>query len=195
MRNNFFESGSYYGVYNTRKFSDVFPNVEKFRKDYEHWVPQEYRFTDNSSLNTIFFVLFGRYGNSHLANAIDESQFIAETMSILFQYGTTWEVKLKTQKKIRAWQEEDILTGASEKHNAGYNPAEALSNPDEDILTINQQNRTTRKKDKMNSYAMWMAMLDTDFTEELVGRFARLFSKFGGVPVGTTLYTTYKTED
>lgn len=191
--NNFYESGSRFGVYNTRTFSQIFPSVAEFTAKYNFWVPEPYRFADSTSLNTLFFLLYGRYGNSHIGNEVDENQFIAEVMSILFQHGTIWEAKLQAQNKIRKWKEEDIMTGSQELHNAAYNPAQETTEPGKEILTINQQNTSRRTRDKMNAYAMWQAMMDADFTEELLARFAPLFAKIIN-PVGAELYYTYTEE-
>lgn len=189
---NFYESGSRYGIFNSRSFAQIFPSVDEFRAKYEFWVAEPYRFKDASSLNTIFFLMYGRYGNSHIANEVDENQFVAEVMSILFQHGTIWEAKLKAQTTIRSWTEADIMAGSQELHNAAFNPSQE-TNPGEEILTVNQQNTSRRTRDKMNAYAMWQSMMDADFTEELLARFAHLFSKIIN-PVGTEIYYTYTEE-
>lgn len=193
MYNNFYESGSQYGIYKTRKFVDIFDSEETFITAYSNgMIPQT---ITAESARTLFYLLYARYGNSHIANAIDENQFVAQVMAIIFQYGPTWEKRLEIQQKVRNWTEEEILIGATDIYNTSLNPSTGpLNNAREALTTVNQQNASIRTKDKMSAYAYLLSLLETDVTEEFLGKFRKLFISVIN-PVGTLLYPTYEEEE
>ena len=63
---------SLYGNYRTRKFTDIWPDVESFIQDYENvGIPAT---VDDTKINTLYYLLYARYGNSSISNS-DETQF------------------------------------------------------------------------------------------------------------------------
>ena len=97
--------GSLYGRYRNPKFTDVYDNVEDFLADYKDvGIPTS--ITDESA-TTLFFLLYGKYGNSTIA-ASDLTRFKYRLFSIIWQHGPTWEKKIDIQKTVRAWAENEI---------------------------------------------------------------------------------------
>lgn len=102
MQNNFF-------TYDTMKFTDVYNKAEDFLNDYkDNGIPTSLK--DDESVNTLFYLLYARYGNSTIAFT-DVNQFKYNIFATIFMYGPTWEEKLSLQKKLRDLTDEDIITG------------------------------------------------------------------------------------
>jgi hypothetical protein len=164
---------SYYGSYRTRTFSDIFPNLDEFWIKYnEVLIPQK---INEDSVTTLYYLLYAKYGNSHIASS-DENQFLYALFSTIFMYGPTWEKRLDIQDKLRALSEEDIVRGSKAIHNHAYNPGTAPSTDTlDELLAINDQNTTQYKKSKLEAYALLMSIIQTDVTADFISKFKNLF--------------------
>ena len=157
-------------MYNTKKFTDFYSNVDAFLQDYKsNGLP-----TTISDVNatTLFFLLYPKYGNSSISN-LDENQFKYRLFSIIFQYGPTWEKRLSIQDRLRNLEEKELMVGAKTIVNNSLNPD---SNPTVDELEyINQQNTNKVTKSILGAYAELWSLLKLDVTEEFINRFKQLF--------------------
>lgn len=164
---------SEYGNYRTKKFTDFYPIAQDFINDYHlNGIPAT--ITDDSA-NTLFYLLYARYGNSHIINS-DENQFKYKLFSIVFQYGPTWEKRLDIQNKLRNLTEDELMRGTKAIYNTANNPGTDPSTGSlEELQYINSQNTTGYKKSKMDAYANLLALLDTDVTEDFIKKFGKLF--------------------
>ena len=164
---------SVYGNYRTRTFTDIYPNVEDFIKDYTYNGIKTTITTD--SITTLYYLLYARYGNSHIVNN-DENQFKYRLFSTIFMYGPTWEKRLDVQNKLRGLTDKELIEGTKQINNHSYNPSTEPSTSDtEELPTTNEQTSTKYKKSKMDAYAILIALLETDVTEEFVAKFKKLF--------------------
>ena len=164
---------SVYGNYRTRTFTDIYPNVEDFIQDYTYNGIKTTITTD--SITTLYYLLYARYGNSHIVNS-DENQFKYRLFSTIFMYGPTWEKRLDVQNKLRGLTDKELIEGTKQINNHSYNPSTEPSTSDtEELPTTNEQTSTKYKKSKMDAYAMLIALLETDVTEEFVAKFKKLF--------------------
>lgn len=163
---------SYYGGYRTRKFTDIFPDAATFRDTAENiGIP----LSNVTKADLIYYLLYARYGNSHIAFS-DENQFIYSLYMTIFQYGPTWEKRLDVQDKLRALTDDELFTGGKAIYNHSYNPStEPSTSTLEELLTINDQNTTNYKKSKLEGYSMLLQVLETDVTEEFINKFKKLF--------------------
>lgn len=164
---------SVYGNYRTRTFTDIYPKVEDFIKDYTYNGIKTTITTD--SITTLYYLLYARYGNSHIVNS-DENQFKYRLFSTIFMYGPTWEKRLDVQNKLRGLTDKELIEGTKQINNHSYNPSTEPSTSDtEELPTTNEQTSTKYKKSKMDAYAVLIALLETDVTEEFVAKFKKLF--------------------
>lgn len=164
---------SVYGSYRTRTFTDIYPKVEDFIKDYTYNGIKTTITTD--SITTLYYLLYARYGNSHIVNS-DENQFKYRLFSTIFMYGPTWEKRLDVQNKLRGLTDKELIEGTKQINNHSYNPSTEPSTSDtEELPTTNEQTSTKYKKSKMDAYAILIALLETDVTEEFVAKFKKLF--------------------
>ena len=64
-----------YGSYRTRTFSEVFPDANEFVEAYVNsgLYPSTVQIP-TTSLTALYYLLYARYGNSHIASS-DENQF------------------------------------------------------------------------------------------------------------------------
>lgn len=163
-----------FGDYWTKKFTDIYSDVNLFLDDYKNnGIPAK---ISDESVNTLFYLLYARYGNSHIIN-FDENQFKYKLFSIIFMYGPTWEKRLDIQDKIRALTEEDIRQGTASINN--YAQATGSDNTNtkstKDLDGVNNQSRTMYEKDKLTAYNNLTMLLKTDVTKEFIDKFNKLF--------------------
>ena len=182
--------------YSTNIFTDIYPDVDKFKTDYKNvgipykytapvknpetgqYVDTEVQTLTDTNVEALFYLLYARYGNSPLANR-DITQFKYKLFSIIFQYGPAWQKELEVQRKIMNLSEDDIRLGSKTIYNQALNPQTEPSTGSLNELTfINQQNTTNYKKSPLEGYAILMELLKKDVTEEFINKFGRCFKKF-----------------
>lgn len=178
---------SYYGSFRTHTFAQVFPSFEVFnQKCTETLIPLK---ITEQSLTTLYYLLYARYGNSHIANR-DQNQFIYSVFSTIFMYGPSWEKRLEVQDKLRGLSDEELVIGGKVIYNHSMNPSTQPSTSTlEELLTINDQNTSNYKKSKLEGWSILLSLLETDVTEEFIAKFKKLFLTVVA-PDYPLLYTT-----
>ena len=167
---------SLYGNYRTKKFTDYFPNVEAFKTEFED-SPIKADFQSDTTVDTLYYLLYARYGNSTIASS-DPNQFKFKLWTIIFSYGPSWEKRLDIQKELRGLTENDLIAGSTQIYNHSYNPSTAPSTSTlDELTTINEQNTQKQKRSKLDAYSFLWDLLDTDVTTEFLNRFQGLFLK------------------
>lgn len=172
LNNNFL-----YGNYRTKKFTDIYPKVSEFIKDYQtNGIPTT---ISETSITTLFYLLYARYGNDHISSS-DENRFKYNLFSIVFSKGPTWEKLLDVQNKVRNLSEEDLLLGSKAIYNQALNPSTAPSTSTlEELPFIDQQNTTSYKRNKVEAYSLLMEILKSDVTTPFINAFQQLFNPWG----------------
>lgn len=157
----------------TLRFGEVYNNVDDFYTDYTTMgIPTT---ITKTNLETLFFLLYAKYGNSHFANK-DLVQSKLKIFSTIFKYGPTWEKKLSIQADIRALTLDDLQEGAKQIVNHANNPNTAPSTSAlEELEFIDEQHQTNYKRNKIDAYNSLWSMLATDVTEEFLNRFRNIF--------------------
>ena len=195
-------NNSPYGCYDTRKFSDIYSELNYFLTDYTFWKQQGLNPGLNEStqngniptINTIYYLLLSKYANSHIAGS-SEDQFKLRLFTTIFKYAPTWEKKLDIQKKLRELTESELLEGSKMINNVSLHPSTAPStNTDEELPTINQQNVNKYKKSKISGYGDLWSLLDNDVTTYFLDKFDSLFIKIVQ-PQRNLWYVTKMEED
>jgi hypothetical protein len=164
---------SLYGNFRTRTFTDIYTEFETFKEDYtDNGIPGT---LSNTNLETLYYLLYARYGNSNIASS-DETQFKYKLFSTIFMYGPAWQKRLEVQKKLMELTDDEIVKGTTAIHNNALNPGQAPTTQTlEELNYINQQNTTKYKKSKIEGYATLYSLIETDVTEEFIGKFKKLF--------------------
>ena len=157
----------------TLKFREVYNNVTDFYNDYTTMgIPTT---ITQTNLNTLFYLLYAKYGNSHFANE-DLVQSKLKIFSTIFKYGPTWEKKLSIQADIRALTITELQEGAKQIVNHANNPNTAPSTSAlEELEFIDEQHQTNYKRNKIDAYSSLWSMLATDVTEEFLSKFRNIF--------------------
>ena len=178
--------------YNTELFCDIWEEASDFLTDYQaSGIPTT---ISTASAQTLYYLLFARYGNNPIAN-LDINQFKLKMFSVIYQYGPTWEKKLDIQSKLRAISDDDLLKGSKAIYNAAMNPSQAPSTQSlEELEYINSQNTTNYKKSKMDAYGQLWELLNTDVTEQFLNRFKPCFKMFVAPDI-TWIYVTEDEDD
>ena len=166
---------SLYGNFRTRTFQDIFPNIDKFLESFNNiGIPKK---ISDESATTLYYLLYGKYGNSHIASS-DENKAKYRIFSIIFMYGPTWEKRLEVQEAIRNLTEDELRQGSRAIYNHSFNPSSAPSTQStEELPTVNDQNTTNYKKSKADAYLMLWDLLKTDVTESFLYQFSKVFLK------------------
>ena len=168
--------------YSTILFTDVWDDVTDFVSDWkDNGIPYKINnvqtLTD-TNVNTLFYLLYARYGNNPIANR-DVTQFKYKIFSIIFQYGPTWQKNLDIQATVRGLTEDDIRAGSFAMYNQALNPSTAPTTAsDTELNYINGQNTTRYKKSKLEGYAILTELLKADVTEDFLKKFNICFKRF-----------------
>ena len=162
-----------YGTFRTATFIEVFESVEVWNEKLSE--TQIALPISSENLNLLFYLLYSKYGNSNVASS-DVNRFIFAVARIIFQFGPTWETRLRIQKSLRELSDADLMKGATDIYNHSYNPGTAPSTQTvEELPTVNEQTVTKRKKGPLDAYAYLWDLLDTDVTGNFLDQFKKLF--------------------
>lgn len=166
-----------FGNFRTRTFSEIYGSMNKFKESFtDSGIPLE---ITEKSLMTLYYLLYARYGNSHIAS-FDENQFKYQLQSIVFMYGPAWEKRLEIQKILRNLSESDIIKGGQAIYNQATAPGTELAglvDGEGKLDYIDGQNTTAYRKSKLEGYAMLYDLIETDVSKEFINRFRELFLK------------------
>ena len=160
-----------------RRFCDIFPDVETFVEEYRN--SELYGANvGNAVVNDeiVYYLLYARYGNSTIAS-FDENQFKYGLFSIMFMYGPTWEKRLEIQSTLRRLEDDEIKRGSRRINNLSLNPSDVVEDAEAPLKTINQQTFNSWEKSPLEGYSNLLMLIDTDVTEEFIGKFKKLFIK------------------
>lgn len=174
-------NNTYYGGFRTRTFAQIYDNFETFQSEFAATPFAQAVATDKEeatiNLQLLFYMLYARYGNSHIANS-DENQFKYGLFNIIFMYGPAWATRLSAQKAIRELGIDEARKGGTATYNHAYNPSTAPTMNEIDGLPyINDQNKTLYQKSILEGYANLLALVETDVSEEFISKFKKLFTK------------------
>ena len=162
--------------YNTMKFTDIFVTNEQFVEEYTNSQIPSIISTVNA--NTLYYLLYARFGNNPIAN-YDINQFKYKIWSIIFQYGPTWEKRLDIQEKLRGLSEKEMMQGAKSISNMALNPDQE---PDEsqidELKYVSNQNVNKQTKSILGAYAELWNLLRIDVTKSFLDNFRPLFRAF-----------------
>lgn len=166
-------TNSLYGNFRQRKFTDIWGSVDDFINDYnDNGIPTTIK---GDSPNTLYYLLYARYGNSTIASS-DENQFKYKVFTLIYQYGPTWEKNVEIQKELREMSLDEIMDGGKAIYNHSYNPStEPSTDTIDELLTINDQNVTKYKKNKLEAYNFLTTLLQKDVTGYFLDKFKHLF--------------------
>ena len=167
---------SNFPYYNTMKFTDIFKTNVQFVEEYSNsQIPSK---ISTVNANTLYYLLYARFGNNPIAN-YDINQFKYKIWSIIFQYGPTWEKRLDIQEKLRGLTEKEMMQGAKSISNMALNPDQE---PDEsqidELKYVSNQNVNKQTKSVLGAYAELWNLLRIDVTKSFLDNFRPLFRAF-----------------
>lgn len=147
--------------YDTKLFTEIWDEADEFIYDYKHaGIPTT---ISDSNATTLYYLLYARYGNNPIAN-YDENQFKYKVLSIIYQYGPTWEKRLSVQNTLRGLQLSDLIDDGSFSELFGHQGAgtstttnnltntRVIDTDTTDTGTVRQQGNQTDENIKNNAY-------------------------------------------
>lgn len=185
-------------MYNTKLFTEIWDNAQKFLSDYK---TSPFYVTNNTltDANVVltYYLLYNKYGNNPIAN-YDVNQFKFKVFGVMFQYGPAWATKLSIQEKVRSLgvnDDSEIYKGSKAIYNHAFNPETTPKTGDlEEINFINDQNTTSYKKSKLEGLATLAEVLRDDVTATYIEKFRKMFNPFVK-PVAHMIYVEEEEED
>ena len=164
---------SLYGNFRTRTFDEIWDNVNDFLDDYHNnGIPA---IVTDENVNTLFYLLYSKFGNSHIASS-DENRFKYALFRIIWEFGPAWEKKLNLQSKLRSLTEDQLIEGSKQIYNNASNPSTQPGTfTDEELKYINNQNVAKSKKGRLEAYSLLLELLEDDVTEQFLSKFNKLF--------------------
>lgn len=163
-----------FGRYITMSFCEVWPNYEAFAADFTA-SPLAVDFGDSDKLRVLFYLLYAKYGSSHIAS-MDLNQFKYQVFSLIHEHGLLWARKLELQEALRELTDEEILISGRRIVNHALNPStEPSTDAMEALPFINEQTASGFRKNRIDGYMELYEVLHDDFTERFLGRFRKLF--------------------
>ena len=162
--------------YDTKLFTDIWEDVSDFLADYNgSGIPTT---ISTSNATTLYYLLYAKHGNDPIANR-DITQWKYKILSIIFEFGPTWEKRLDIQSKLRNLTDDQLLQGSKAIYNSAMNPSAAPGTQTlEELDYINQQNTTNYKRSKMEAYGQLWELLNTDVTTAFISKFKVCFKTF-----------------
>lgn len=159
----------------TRKFCEVFPNLETFQAEWKELPFSSQGDVEDAAVELTYYLLVGRYSNSTIAST-DEYQFEMRLFSILWQNAPLWQREIELQREVRKLKMDDIVSGTKSIYNHSYNPSTEPSSDSESILnTINDQNVSIQKRDKLKAVMDYESILSANPTDYYLSKFKELF--------------------
>lgn len=175
MMDAFFEP--YYGNFRSRTFAEIF---EAEGDSYEYFKEKfgETTFADcitDDYLEKTFYLLYAKYGNSHIANA-DEHQFMMRLFANIYMYGPNWAKKMEIQSELRGMTIEQLKDGGKTISNHSFNPSTAPATGSlEELTTIDDQNTANYRKSTIGASTELWGILTSDLTKDYLNKFKKLF--------------------
>ena len=132
-----------------------------------------------ATINTVYYLLLGRYAGSHIRSD-NETQWKLKVMATIFQYAPAWKRKLDIQDTLCNTDIDELLKGDLNILNTSANPDGTPINPDGTtpgrvIGGINAQQTTFKQMGKLNGLTYILETLKNDYTQEFLDRFKKLF--------------------
>lgn len=168
-----------YGSYRQNKFSDIFYSADYFLSEFnnsgiknlDNIINSSYLLTDDK-IKAVYYLLFANYGNSVVASS-DTTRFKERLFSLIIQYAPNMFRQLEIQDRLRAFTEDELLTGSSSITNNAQNPNVLGSTSELDYISNQQTNKF--KKGKLSAYQDIIVSLQSDFIKIFVEKFKKLF--------------------
>lgn len=168
---------THYGRFSNKRFLDVFPDAEAFKKEYIY-----YQALFNSPIKVnedqmafIYYLLYSKYGSEYIAMS-NTTRFEAKLFATLELAAPILLKELDIQKNLLKLTDEEIRSGTKAIYNHAFNPSGTPSTGTlEELPFINDQNTTQYKKSPMEGYAILLSLLDDKLLETFLRKFKKLF--------------------
>lgn len=187
---------THYGRFSNKRFLDVFPDAEAFKKEYTY-----YQTLFNSPIKVeenqmafIYYILYSKYGSEYIAMS-NTTRFESKLFATLELAAPILLKELDVQKKLLALSEDDIYSGGRAIYNHAFNPSGTPSTSTlQEIPYINDQNTTQYKKSPMEGYSILLSLLDDNLLENFLRKFRKLFLRVLA-PTRARLYDVEELEE
>lgn len=167
----------------TKKFSDVFEDLDSFKSEFRSSPLNEANLTD-ATLGIVYAELYARYGDSYYT-ATNMYRNKLKTFSILKNEGLIFQKKLEIQNAILNMSLADLKDDGVIINNYAENPGDEATDTivdvgeytGEDFMKfVNNQSAQKSKKGKLTAYRDQLYSLK-NVTDSFIDKFKVLFEK------------------
>lgn len=166
----------------TKKFSDVFEDLDSFKNEFRSSPLNEANLTDET-LGIVYAELYARFGDSYYT-ATNMYRNKLKTFSILKNEGLIFQKKLEIQNAILNMSLADLKDDGVIVNNYAENPAEESTGTYETgeyegenfMKYVNNQSAQKTKKGKLTAYRDQLYSLK-NVTDSFIDKFKVLFEK------------------
>lgn len=193
-----------FNQYLTETFCEIFESYEDFKDVYDNDIPtvlKTYTFlpegatqeetksyVSDTTLEMTYYLLVANYANSNIKST-DLNRFKLKLFTTIFQYGPVWEKRMDLQKIIRSLTRDQMKAGTKAINNHVFNDGTAVSDPNNELANVNEQNTTSYRKSPVEAYSQIYQIVGEDVTRTYMDRFKDLFMNMYG-PAKTVLFAT-----
>lgn len=134
----------------------------------------------NFDWESFYNLMKARHGTDVIVGDVDHWEL--RFFSIMYEYGPYWARQMSIQKSLLTMSDNELREGSLSIYNTALNPADTPSGKFSGgdipkIETLNSQNTTTYQKTKKDAYVELSVILNTNYTEDFLRRFDKLFKK------------------
>lgn len=162
--------------FENQKFTDIWSSDDAFLEDINS-SKIDLSFLDDTQKELIYYLLYASYGNSTIAN-FTTLQFKYKVFTIIYQYAPAWLKRREIQMALFKLDitSEDFFKGTKVIYNSSENPSSAPSTDTlEELTTIDHQNTTNYKYNKLDAYSRLYNIVYNDGTKDFINQFKKLF--------------------
>lgn len=154
-------------------FKNVFPDYEHFR----NWYLQTGLSDDENDVPKLrtFTLIFNEFSDNHICLSVDS--FKCRFSNDLYTYYKEFEETTENIKLLMNLNDEDIAISGSEIINSANIPEEASSTSVEEVDFISNQQKTIRRKGKLQIRREQLSNKRTYTVKTFLNRFRHLFIK------------------
>lgn len=167
----------------SKTFLEVYPTANDLYtaytgEDTPHYIADDYKDVVESEFkNEVYNVLYGYYASRHItANEKGETQWKSRFLTAIGIFTPAYKRKLKIQKDLRTLSEDELRDTGKTVTNISSYPGDVLETEDEQLKSVDNQQRTGVIKGKVDAYGQLNAILKDDVVSAYVNRFNKFFT-------------------
>ena len=187
-----------YGAMLTRKFYEIFPDVDTFLTEWNNTYYKTDLDSDSilpeKAVKLVYYTLCSKYYQSTTAS-VSEDLFKDRLFTLVYQHSPEYWKRIQIKNELLKLDLNETEISSKTINNLALNPnTEPTTSSDEEINYINQQNVSIIKQNKVRAYREYLDLIKMDYTDVFLNKFSNLFLKIL-VPQENAIFITGEEEE